>query len=453
MATVQTPKAQFEAPHQIVPYPKSLRLFPVIRQSWLSSFDKCGLSARFDQLYRRGWDTDYQARGVIFHRFAGRALREMALHGERGIEVDVALAILHEVIRQDDIDRDCPDCFSTRIAPGVSKDGMRRCLACGARFETELTNIPMHQLKDLYWTVIKWAHETEWDTDKLWSVEERLRATVEYPNRHGGAGIERWVSGQTDALFIEDNEATIVDWKDTWGMPPPTEVSFEGYFQQRFYAFLVFRNYKQVEKVTLREFYERYSEPREAIVWRTRLHDIEQEIGALAERFDRAFEERAFTPTPGKHCSWCVRPTACPIVVPARGDGRILDAEHAKKVAGQLEVLEAVRAQLRRSMAAWSDIHGPTEVRGDKGQVRHYGHQRKETTVRPTREELERAIAAAGGPGAVDLGSLYKTRVGTRFGAFSPTPEQTEEGQDAELQRKLEASVAKAEKERRGKAA
>src|SRR3954470_12345805 len=155
-ATMTTMAAQEQ--QAVVPYPRAMRRFPVLRQSWLSTFDRCALSSRFDHLYRRGWDTHPQARGTMWHRFAGRALREMAQLGERTIEVDVALAILHEVVRQEDVDRDCPDCFSTRIAPGISRTGMRRCLACGAKFETELTNLPMRELKDLYWTAIKWAH-------------------------------------------------------------------------------------------------------------------------------------------------------------------------------------------------------------------------------------------------------------------------------------------------------
>lgn len=437
---------EFESPEPLVPYPRAMKMFPVIRQSWLSAFDKCALSAKFDQQYRRGWDQHWQARGVMFHRFAGRALREMALHGEMSIEVDVALAILHEVIRQEDIDRECPDCFSTRIKPGISKDGMRTCMDCGARFETELTNLPMHELKDLYWTVIKWANDTSWDTEKLYSVEERLRAVVTYPNRLGGPGVERMLSGQIDALFVDGNEATILDWKDTWGMPGPTEVSFEGYFQQRFYSWLVFKNYRHIEKVTLREFYERYSEAREAVVWRDRVDDIEAELAALAERFDRGFEEKAFPPTPGKHCSWCIRPTGCPIIVPARGEGRILDADHAKKVAGQLVVMESVKDDLTKAMKAWSDIHGPTEVRHSKGQAA-YGFQRRVRTVRPTKEQLEAAISAAGGIEHVDLNDLYTESVSTRFGLFRPeeSAEQADDRLLAQLQQSVDAARARRE--------
>ena len=66
------------------------------------------------------------------------------------------------------------------------------------------------------------------------------------------------ISGQPDALLTgpEDQPdlVEVLDWKLTWALPPerqqPTDheqqfghhVSYEGYFQQRFYAFLVMRD-------------------------------------------------------------------------------------------------------------------------------------------------------------------------------------------------------------------
>jgi hypothetical protein len=49
-----------------------------------------------------------------------------------------------------------------------------------------------------------------------------------------------------DALMLEgtyDEHAIVLDWKDMWKLPPETEVGFGGYFQQRFYAYLIFANY------------------------------------------------------------------------------------------------------------------------------------------------------------------------------------------------------------------
>jgi hypothetical protein len=94
------------------PTRRRCKLFPEVRQSLLSSFDNCSLATKFDFQYRHGWSHPYQARGEMFHRFASRALSTMATLGEDTIPVDAALEILHEVLRQDDVDRECPHCGS-----------------------------------------------------------------------------------------------------------------------------------------------------------------------------------------------------------------------------------------------------------------------------------------------------------------------------------------------------
>ena len=47
------------------------------------------------------------------------------------------------------------------------------------------------------------------------------------------------------------------------------QISYEGYFQQRFYGWLVLKCYPQVQAVTLREFYARRTEARSATLTRS----------------------------------------------------------------------------------------------------------------------------------------------------------------------------------------
>jgi hypothetical protein len=287
------------------PYPKAVKAFPSLRQSLLSEFDNCGLSADFTLRYRRGFSTAPQSRGQIFHKVAAECLREMARQGEESIPVDAALAILRDVLRMDWADRVCPHCDSQDIAPGVSSRGRRRCRGCGKSFETELVNVSLDQVKDLYWVVIKWAHDNAWDIRNLVSVEQRIEANVRYPNRHTGEMMPRAISGKLDAVFLEDGDptvVTVVDYKDMWSLPPPKEVSEGAYFQQRCYALLLFENFPAIERVILREQYVRYSETREAAITRSQAEEVESEMAALAERFDRAYEEKVWVPTSGKHC-------------------------------------------------------------------------------------------------------------------------------------------------------
>lgn len=418
-----------------LPYPKAVAAFPTVRQSLLSAFDACALEAKFDLDYRHGWTTPPQARGRIFHRFAAKALEAMASMDEDSIPVDAALAILHEVLRQDDVDRECPVCGTAEIKPGMD-DGYRTC-GEGHRFETEFVNIPMSEVKDLYWIVKKWAHDNTFEIDKLADVEKRLHATVRYVVN--GIGTERVLTGQLDALLTEgefDERAIVLDWKDTFGMPGPSDVSFEGYFQQRFYAWLVMKNYKHVESVTLREFYVRFSEPREATIFRTDLDDIEAELAALVERFDRSVEEELWIPTPGKHCSYCPRPTACPIPKFARGAGRIADDDDAADRAKQLLVADAIVKQNKEALAVWASRNGPIEIKDAKG-VRVWGHRESRRVSRPTKEELEAALAR----GEVDLAKLYPERKVTKFEPHVPKgPKATDD--DAELLAQLQEAVA-----------
>lgn len=455
------------------PYPLAVERFPTIRQSLLSTFDNCSLTSRFDAEYRQGWSTPWQARGQMFHRFAAEALREMARLNEEEIPVDAALEILRDVLRQDRADRKCPKCDSEDILPGIDMEtGQREC-SNGHRFETEFVNVSLAMVKDLYWIVIKWAHEHTFSIADLADVEQRLQATVVYPHPSGGF-VRRVLTGQLDALLVSGPDlslATVLDWKDTWGLPAEhdegqdDEVSFGGYFQQRFYAWLVMSNYQSIEKVVLREFYVRFSAPREVSLSREHLPELEREMGALAERFDRQWDEylrlpaeerekkAPFRPTPGKHCNWCIRPGACPIPAFARLDGRLIDEAAAEEFARQVIVAEAVLKQGRAALRSWADVHGPVPIKDAKG-ARAMGYVESNRVERPSLEDLEKAERIKGGPlDSVEVRALYKHKRSTRFQTF--VPRGVDEGAaEATLQQQLEASIeaAREAQERAGAA-
>jgi ribosomal protein L37AE/L43A len=433
-----------------VPYPKALRLFPEIRQSLLSSFNNCALTTSFELKFRHAWSHPYQARGEMFHRFAARALTEMAMHSEDGtIPVGEALEILHEVLRQRDADRVCPRCGSTRVRKGITKRGMRYCLSCKRQFETEIINVPMDAVEELYWVVKKWAHDNAFDVHNIVDVEKRLDATVRYENPISGGWVERKITGKLDALLIEGehNEHAIVpDWKDMWKLPPETEIGFGGYFQQRVYAYLVFSNYPTVESLTLREFYVRYSQPREATLIRALVEeDIKEEISGLVERFDRCVQETLWNnPSPGAHCSWCSMPHKCTIFPEARGSGRIESHGEAATVAAQYLVAKAIVKQQAAQLKAWVNMHGPVAVRDAKGR-RVVGFQEYERTEKPTIEQIEQAEREKGAPlTSTEIAALHKTSPSTRLTEFVPQPQLVTD-QDDEWLEKLKASVAAAQ--------
>lgn len=423
------------------PYASSVKRFPTLRQSLLSAFDECALSSRFEYEGRVG-STHPQARGTVFHRVAAKCFREMARQHESKIEVDVALTILHETLRQHDVDRRCPECGSAEIKRGLDAKARRTCADCGSKFETGVMNLPMREVKDLYMVTKKWAHDNEWDIPNLVSVEERLRTTVRYDSDEGP--VERIVTGQLDALFTEMNDRAgiVLDHKDTWALPAPTEVSFGGYFQQRFYALLVMDAYPSIERATLREHYPRYSESREATIMREELEDVRSEVAALVERFDRSWHERVFPPTAGKRCSYCPRPQSCPIPVGLRGPGRILDSHEAEKVARQLVVAKSVVKGSQASLQAWADANGPVPIKDAKG-PRVLGYRAAQQTRRPDRQVLEQQLALASSPGDVDLDKLYKTVVTTRFEEHVPKRVGVTD-EDAVMLAALEGALAEA---------
>lgn len=398
-------------------YPKAVERFPTLRQSRLATFDRCALSAHFDDEYRNDWSGFPQARGTIFHRVAAKCLKAMYDTGEDTIPTDLAVAILNETLRQADVDEECPAC----LLPIVERGGGNITCEVGHVNKSSLMNLPLEQIRDLRWVVVKWATDNAFDIKNLVDVEKRLHATVEYPHPNGGFQ-QRILTGALDALFVtgpNDSEAVVLDWKDTWDLPGPTDVGFDGYFQQRFYAWLIFKNYPSIQKVTLREFYVRRSEFREAEVYRVDSENLEAEFAALAERFDRAYEEENWPPSPGRHCQFCPRPGKCPIFPGVRGEGMIDSPEKAIQVAREAAVASAALKQRKAALSAWASVHGSKdlEISSHKGR-RAWTFREAKRVVRPDRKALEEALRANGGKPLTrdDLDALYKETTGTRFG-------------------------------------
>jgi hypothetical protein len=402
-----------------LPYPLAVRQFPKLRQSRLSTFQQCSLLARFDEEYRSHWSGHPQGRGQIFHRFAAKALALMAELGETQIDQEVALAILRECLRQHDV----PD--------------------------EEVVNVPFDQVKDLRWVVVKWAHDNEFDIEFLADIEQRIDVEIEYENPEGGR-VPRIITGALDALFIpEPDWAVVIDWKDSWSLPPKTDLSNRGYFQQRFYAYLVMRRYQAIERVTLREHYVRYSESREATVFRTELPDIEEELAALVERWDRTWEHgkwplndgeepKLFTPSPGAHCVFCPRPASCPIFPAARVEGAITNEETAERWAAEQIVAKAAVNQRDKALKAWAGSRGPIPVKHAKDPNRVLGYRESTRTKRPTKEELETALAQHGA--GLQVEDLYEVSKTSRFDQHSRV-DAADSPDDADLMNALDESL------------
>jgi hypothetical protein len=331
-----------------------LATWPTLRQSLLGDFDSCRLMTLFG-LEGTPYTNAAQARGIIFHRFAGEVLRTLRRTGEQQIPVSEALEILYEVARQADVP------------------------------SAEVVTVPAAERRLLRILAIKFASENRFRMDRLIDVERRLFATVEYPRPDGGV-VQRTITGQLDALIADPPDgAVVLDWKTT-RQPPPRYtprredphpdhgrgVSYLGYFQQRTYALLVMANYEAVERVTLREFYPLAGEARTATVMRADLEHVARELAGLAEGLDRALAEGGksplWHPSPGKHCSYCPRPGSCPIDAEVRmAEGGITSKAQAQRAAAQYVLANRDKDLLHEALQGWVEVHGPVAVRSGKG--------------------------------------------------------------------------------------
>ena len=334
------------------------RIFPTYRQSLLGTADNCLLSALFSIQHDRGWSGHAQARGIMAHRAFGEILKTLKRQGERQMPTEEAMVVLREVLEQ----RGIPD--------------------------EDVVRVPTREQKWLRVDVLKFATAWEWDPRLLVDVERRLFATVAYEDDDGST-VERTVTGQLDALLAEPPDgAVVVDHKAGWAIPPKTpedageeaknfeQVSYRGWWQQRLYSFLVMRNFPAVNFVRFRELWPRYAETRTATMFREDLEHVEYEIVEIVRLLDRAIaggldpeENKLWKPSPGKHCGYCLQPSACPISAEARGEGAIPDEETARRYAAEYVTTKRLTDHRTKALKAWIDEHGPQEVEDANGRL------------------------------------------------------------------------------------
>jgi hypothetical protein len=331
--------------------------WPMLRQSTLAAFDDCALSAFFGLQYSQGWSTTPQARGIIFHRTAAACLEEMKAQNSKGIPVGVALAILEEKLEQRDIPPE------------------------------ERVRVPLREIPNLRMAVVKFAKDNEFTVTHIVDIEKRLNATLTYRDDEGELR-ERVLSGQLDVLVADPGDekgAIVPDFKTGWGLPPRREdsadaLSYHGFFQQRFYGWLIMKTYRDIDRVTLREFYVYRSAARAATIERSALPEIESQLALLTLEFDRALASGApkklkipdvapWTPRPGRHCSYCPASGRCPLSRGAREQITVANAEEAREAIAELEVAEAVRKSRKEALRPFIEEHGPQPAKHSKGRV------------------------------------------------------------------------------------
>lgn len=331
--------------------------WPRVRQSLLAKHDDCALSAYFEMRYTGYWSSLPAASGVIFHRFCAECLRVMRMEDTEYIEVGIALAVLEEVLEQRGIE------------------------------PHERVRLPLREVKNLRWMAAKFAKDNRFSIRKVVDVEHRLEAKLAYRDDEGELR-ERVLTGQLDALIADpdsEDEAIIIDWKSGWGLPPERHqdaddpgLSYHGYFQQRFYGWLVMMNYPHIKAVTLREFYTRRSKLRPARIKRAEMPAVEEDLARAVRDLDLCLasgkpkklklpQVAPWMPSPGKHCAHCPAAARCPIESDAREKYAVTSQKQAERMVAELEVAEAIRSSHREALRPYVEEHGPVGARWSKG--------------------------------------------------------------------------------------
>lgn len=351
---------------ELIPVPeKALALdevierWPTIRQSWLAHFDDCPLSSYFQMKSEQGWSTHPQASGTILHRALAECLREMRRQDSTFIPVGEGLAILEEALEQ-------------RGVPAI-----------------ERVRVPLRDLPKLRTAMITFCSRNTFSVRNIVDIEKRLEATLTYVDDEGQIR-ERTITGTPDALIADprrEDGAIIPDWKSSWRPPPRRDeddtddpgLSYHGFFQQRLYGWLIFKNYPSVNAVTLREFYVRVTEARAATITREQLPQIEKQIADAVLDLDRALmsgppaklklpEVAPWLPSPGYHCKNCPIAHRCPIDADVREHyGAVTTEKRAREAVAQLEVAEAVRVSRRKALTPYIEENGPVASKYSKG--------------------------------------------------------------------------------------
>lgn len=187
-------------------------------------------------------------------------------------------------------------------------------------------------------------------------------------------GIEEWVQawlggkkylfrGIIDRLDIEDRTAIITDYKTDHLLR--TQADVEADFQLAVYAWLITKEYPQVDRFIVRLDFVRHGVVREAVLDAGRVSQVEAQVMGLIGQVETALAKRKLPPRPGHFCSWCGYSAVCPAAKDIPADVRpIATGEDARTVAQELAVLERQVAVRKAALKEYCNQAGPVEANG-----------------------------------------------------------------------------------------
>jgi hypothetical protein len=309
-----------------------------MRQSTLTTFARCPLSARFE-LEAGERHSPELSRGTLAHSVVEECLRTMHRHGNSQIPVAEALEIMYEVLAQ----------------RGVASE--------------DVLALPPEEKLHLKQFVVRFASDWEWDVRRIVAIEERLWHPITCED-----GKVRTLTGTPDLILVDPPDGLVVcDLKSGFGPPktprsddpaePRRYLTARGMAQLDAYGLLAMQRFPRAQRVTLREIHPMTTESRDATLDRDDLAEVERLIGIDLMLMDRAVSEGVdspiWKPVPGKQCAWCIAKRQCPLPSYQRGAGAIEDAAMALRYALDFEAVTPQRTELLEALKMWVDAHGP----------------------------------------------------------------------------------------------
>lgn len=324
------------------------------RQSYISRFDACPLSLRFEletglRQLPHGMG-EMGALGTLFHRLAAKVISILKEQREPQMSVEQIMDHAVDVIGQ----RDIP--------------------------AAEVVHVTMRELQWLRVLATKFSYHS-FDPRRIMRVEKPLLATLQVRGADGEI-YDRLIKGTPDVLMAGpgQHEATLIDWKSGWAPPskereptpddpePGAKLSEMGYVQQVVYGWLVLKNFPSIQRVTESEWYMRHDQVREDSIERWEIERVEDILAGTISQMDAALEEGAASqrwfPIPGSHCGTCPAKRHCPI---KREVGIPADLPEAQRLGREWLVSAEIRKDRTPYLKGWVAAHGPIPIAHAKG--------------------------------------------------------------------------------------
>jgi RecB family exonuclease len=165
--------------------------------------------------------------------------------------------------------------------------------------------------------------------------------------------------GIMDLLEIQNNEATIVDYKTDWRVRSQTEVNKDAQLHR--YALAVHKYYPQVNIFKGRLEFVRSGIVREIEIDIADIYNTEQSIRELINRIEN---ETEFSPQPGEGCTWCSYTETCPALKNLSNQIICVSLADAAQIVGELAILEKQVADRKKALQPWCNKNGSVSLNG-----------------------------------------------------------------------------------------